>query len=151
MKPKLKIIFIISCLLLFVSVNIAQAGLVKCGSSAGLGPNPTPEEIAANQCSIHYLVEVVVNIINYLLAWAWLVALFFVVWAGWEMINAAGNEEAITKAKSALTHAIIGFFLVMASFLLLNFIISVATGQTLDYQNSVKDAFGVLNNLPKNK
>ena len=65
------------------------------------------------------------------------------------MLQAGGNEEELTKAKATFSNAVIGFFLVMAAFLLLNWVLSVLTGQPLNYAGSVTDAFKILETLPK--
>lgn len=106
-----------------------KTGLVKCGQSAP----------GSKACTLVDLILTVGRIINFLLSWAWLVAVIFIVWAGWDLISAGGNEEGITKGKTALSNAIIGFFLIMVSFVLLNFIISILTGDnTFTTTNLIK-------------
>jgi len=114
----------------------AQAALVNCGQYDSSGK--------INECTIGDLILTVVNIINFLLAWSWLVALLFIFWAGWGMVNSGGNEEAIAEAKTTLSNAIIGFALVMMAFLLINAIVSILTGNDLGYADSLKDAFGII-------
>lgn len=109
-------------------------GLVKCGQHAA----------GSNECTISDLILTVANLINFLLSWAWLVAVLFIVWAGWTMINAGGNEEGITKGKAALSNAIIGFFLIMVSFVLLNFILSILTGDNQFTTQNLIESFKLL-------
>lgn len=90
----------------------AQAEIVKC----------------TNNCKISDLVQTVLNLINFLLSWSAIVAMVFIVWAGWQMIVAGGNSEAIEAGKTSLTNAIIGFFLIMTAFVLLNFVVALLTG-----------------------
>lgn len=102
---------------LFFAVGITRAaGLVNCGGTG------------QTDCQIQDLVLLIQRIINFLLAWAWLVSVFLILWASWEMINAGGNQEGITKGKEGLKHAIIGFMLIMASYLLVNMVVSLLTG-----------------------
>lgn len=119
MKPKVKNIIIISLLVAinfgFILPNFAAAALVPCGQT-GLKP-----------CQIKDLIIATVRIINYLLAWAWLIFLLFLIWAGWNMVGAHGNSEKIEQAKSTFSNAIVGFFMVMAMYLLLSFVVSMLT------------------------
>jgi len=134
MKPKTKII-LATIALFIVFAMPAQADLVNC----------------KNNCTLHDLVLTVITIINYLLAWAWLVTVLFIVWAGWGMFNSGGNEEEVTKSKAGLTNAIIGFFIVMASFVLINWVFAVVTGDI--HSSTPKDTFKnllqILSTLPK--
>jgi hypothetical protein len=126
MKPNSKRIIFASVLLgmiLVANFNFATAqntGLIQCGNHG----EPT--------CTIRDLISTIKRLINFLLSWAWLVAVVFIAWSAWEMINAGGNPQALAKAKTGLSNAIIGFFLVLASFLLLNMIIFFMTGEALD-------------------
>lgn len=118
-----KIIFLVILMTLLTSqVAWAQGGfqIVKCGTTA----NPT-------ECTIPDLKMTVVRIVNYLLAWAWLVALLFILWAAWNMVISGGDSEKITAARSTLNNAIAGFFLVTIAFILLNFIVFMLTGKPL--------------------
>jgi hypothetical protein len=135
MKISKKVILgIASVVLLLVIAHTAQAALVQCGGTAN---NP-------KECTIGDLFITVQNVINLLLSMAWLVALVFILWAGWGMVNSGGNEEAITTAKATMSSAIIGFFLVIASFLLINFIISLVGGNSLSYADSLRDSLHII-------
>jgi len=135
MKPKIKIF--ISCLMLgLVLANFASAALVNCGGRGETGTQP--------ECGIGDLFLTVIRIIDFLLSWAWLVTIIFIVWAGWGMVTAGGNEEKISIAKSILSNAIIGFFLVMIAFVLLNFIVSILTGSGVPRAGALIDAFNLL-------
>ncbi len=100
----------------------ASAALVNCG---GYDANTN----AQKPCEIGDLVQTVVNLINFLLAWAWIVAMFFILWAAYGMIGSSGNEEEVTKAKTTFKNAVLGLFLVMAMFLLINWVVAALTGQ----------------------
>ena len=98
----------------FAASTAGDRGLVGCGTSTG------------TECtSISQLVVVVIRIIDYLFSFASMVALVFIVWAGYQMVTAGGNEEKIATAKTSLSDAVIGFFLIMISFVLLNAIVLI--------------------------
>ena len=116
MKQKVKIIIYILLPLMTV-FNIAHAagGLVGC----------------TDNCQLGDLVLVVIRLINFLLSLAGFVAMIFIVWAGWNMIQTRGNEEKIATAKATFSDAIIGFFLVLVAFVLVDAIIGILGGFTL--------------------
>lgn len=118
LKSNRKITAVIIFLGLFLFVNVGFAAVVTCGKTVD---NP-------KECTLVDLVYTVVNIINYLLAWAWLVAIFFIVYSGYGMATSAGNEEKLTTAKAGLDNAITGFFLIMVSYLLINWAVGVLAG-----------------------
>ena len=120
---------LVSGVFLFAA-NYAQADLVKCG-----GPGETP-------CTIPDLIKTVVGIINFLLSWAWLVSTLFIVWSGWNMLDNGGNEESIATAKTSFKQAVIGFFLIMASFVLVNFIVSILFGSGQPREGVFQEIFG---------
>ena len=139
MNARIKIIY--SSLLLVIIFSSAQLafaqaapqpedpnGLVTCGRH--LDSDATPAEIKENECTLSDLLQTVVTLTNFLLSWAWLVATLVIVWAGWGMVNAGGNEEAVSAAKTTLTNGIIGFALILMSFVLLNFIVALVTGDS---------------------
>lgn len=111
MKQRLKI----SLLVLFfalINFNFASAALVTC----------------TNDCTIGTLIATVRLIVNFLLSWAWLVSIVFIVWAGISMMLAGGNEERLTSAKTTLRNAILGFVVILLSFIILNSVIKLITG-----------------------
>ncbi len=132
MTAKAKTIFysLLVTLMFAASKVSAQArGLVGCG---GTGPT---------ECKIGDLFLVVIALINYLLSLAGFVAMVFIVWAGWSMVVAGGNEEKIEGAKAAFSDAIIGFFLLLIAYLLIDAIINILSGSHLvDYYSFIKSS-----------
>ncbi len=59
--------------------------------------------------------EVVGNVINVALGFLAFVALGLILWAGWQWMTAAGNEDKISSAKSTLIAAVIGLLIILAS------------------------------------
>ena len=120
-----------------LAAHPASAALVNCGHYDSAGN--------LDKCDIADLILTVVNIINFLLAWAWLLSMFFILWAAYTLIGSGGNEEAIAKGKGTFKNAIIGFFLIMAAYLLINWIIAALTGMPI---NTTTDAllksFGII-------
>ncbi len=138
MKSKIAIFFLVLTIG-FVTANSASAAIVNCGRN--LPPDASEQTKKENACTIPKLLQMVANIINFLLSYAWLVATLVIVWAGWEMVNAGGNDEAITAAKTTLTNGIIGFALILMSFVILNFVVSIVTGEETFTMQKLLEAF----------
>lgn len=120
--------------LIFVG-QFAHAAFVTCG-----GRNADGSMQPA--CEISDLIYLVIRVINYLFGFAGLVAMGFIVWAGYGMVTAGGNEEKIAGSKTALSHAIIGFFLVLLAFLLIDAIVALLGGFSL------KELFDIAKQVP---
>jgi hypothetical protein len=142
MKPKSKrIIFLSACLGLLLVANFSSAALINCGNNLiDSNGQYNQQTFDSNACKMSDLFLSIKRIINFLLSWAWLVAVLFIAWAGWDMVNAGGNPQAIQKGKTGLSNAIIGFFLVIAAFLLLNMIVYFLTGTKF----TLRDIFNFL-------
>lgn len=63
--------------------------------------------------------DVIIKIINGILAITALTAIVIIVYSGIRMITSAGNEETVTAAKTTLRWAIVGLLVIVLSFALL--------------------------------
>lgn len=93
-----------------------RSGLVQCGNQA------------SDPCTVEDFFNIFVIATNILIGLVGLVAIFAIVFSGYSMVIAAGNTEAITKAKKNLTNAIIGLVLVLLAFILINTILYLVLG-----------------------
>ncbi len=132
MKPRAKIIVFGFLLVFLLSANFAQAALINCG---GRGVGESGQQPA---CDIPALIQTVKNLINILFSYAGLVAIVLVLIAGLRMIFAHGNEEQIASAKSNLSSALLGFVIILVSFVVINFVVALLTGGKLDLINAIK-------------
>jgi small-conductance mechanosensitive channel len=124
-KMKSKIQLLVYLLLpLLLGFNLAHgAGLVGC----------------TNDCTLGQLKDVVIRVVNLLFSLSAFIAMIFIVWAGYSMVAAAGNEEKLASAKESLSNAIIGFFLILVAYVLLDAILVILGGYHLtDYLNFIK-------------
>jgi len=71
----------------------------------------------------------IANLILWAIGMAGTVALFMIIFAGYQLLFSGGDAKAVEGARKTLTFAILGLFLVFLSFLILN-IISTVTGVT---------------------
>ncbi len=76
------------------------------------------------------------NIIRVFLGLLGTVAIVLILYAGFLLMTAAGNEEQVAKAKKLLTNAVIGLVLVLSAFGIVSFIISrILSATTTDGTN----------------
>jgi len=84
------------------------AGLVPCGGTG---------EPACEAC---YAVELLNNVLDWLVGILSIVFALIVVTAGFNLVTSSGNVAAKAKAKSMITNAFVGFVIVLASWLLVD-------------------------------
>lgn len=158
MKSKIQLVIVLVVLIGLVgmvNVALAQGGLVPCGRDLnGNGKiDPPTYDSAGNQtargeeCKLTDLFPLLYAFINFFLGLAAMVAFFFIFWAAWGFMNAGGNEEQITEAKETLKHAIIGFFLVVVAFVLVQAVTSILTDYHLNFDR--KDEKSIIRFLPQ--
>lgn len=74
-------------------------------------------------CSVDSIIQLVVNIYNYLLGFSAIVALLFIVWGGIRMIWHGAMEspdQELTSAKQTITRALVGLVIIFAAYALVN-------------------------------
>lgn len=70
---------------------------------------------------------VIKNLVQWALIFAGVVALFLIIYAGFQFVTSKGDPQQVDNAKKTLTYAIIGLLLIFFSFAILN-LISAITG-----------------------
>ncbi|MBI2355937.1 MAG: hypothetical protein HYV13_01870 [Candidatus Doudnabacteria bacterium] len=118
-KPKLKIL-IAAVVLFSLTASLAQAALVTCGRR-GAGTDSQP-------CELTGIVLIAVRLINLFLGISWLIALFFIFWGGYNLATSAGNEEKMKAARADFKNGVIGFFIIMMAFLLVDYLLHAFGG-----------------------
>lgn len=108
-----------------IAVLNAQ-GFVTCGTRTDQDIQGT----AAREdfCSIRELIQLVYSVINFLLSISGLIAVAYILWGGLQMILAQGSQERLTKAKATLWNAILGFVLILLSYLIVGFVAGLLLG-----------------------
>lgn len=112
-KKLLLTIFLLVTVFFSVPFYSHARGLVPCGGYKDDGSRESP----CNLCDVFSLIAIVTN---WLISVAGIYAVFQMVNAGFWMVTSMGNEENITKWKSALTSAVVGLVLVMIAFIIVN-------------------------------
>ncbi len=94
---------------LLPGVALAQGGLIGV---------PPPSGTAQGD-----LAQVILRIINYVLAIVGVVALAYLVYGGFMYITSAGNEDRVEAAKQIIINAVIGIVVIGVAAAIVNFVI----------------------------
>ena len=108
MKQKSKLIIatvLLAAIPFFASAASWSNGLVPCG-----GPTQNP-------CTVKDIFVLIARTTNFLIAFAGIFAVYYIVGAGFWLIVSMGNEESITTRKKQLSNAVVGLALCMMAFL----------------------------------
>lgn len=108
MKKILSLAFL-SCILLIAPMMTLARGLVPCG-----GPGEEP-------CQTCHVVSLTQNVIGWLVAILGVIAAIVIVYAGIKLVTSGGNQSAMESAKSMISNVIIGYIIVLAGWLLIDF------------------------------
>lgn len=101
-----------------VSAQAQRSGLVPCGpegGASGSGPGAN-----VSNCTIQDLFGLLVNIYNYLLGLAGLVAFGFLIYGGIQMFFYSVDEEKLASGKKTVIEALIGIAIVLLAYIIVN-------------------------------
>lgn len=124
LKSKLNALILVAVMLiLVVQPYAAQAqGIVNCGTrGSGYDANGQP----VTPCTFKHFFELIYFVVNTLISMAGLVAIFFIVWGGAQMLLSAGNMDKVQEAKRTIWNAILGLVLVLMAYLIVSFVVSL--------------------------
>lgn len=129
----LKIIFsfFLMVVVLMWPVTAAQAALVPC---SGLN------------CNVSHFFQLLVNIYDFLLGLAALVAILLIIWSGIKMLTyqfSENPESDLTEAKHTLTRALTGLALIVGAFLVVRTLLLVL-GVTSGFFSGITDIGNLL-------
>jgi len=122
-----------SSLLIIIFTFAFLISLTLPVSAAGLLPDACTGDQAGsnvNNCGVSAMIETLINVTNLILSVTGSAALAMFIYGGVLWIVAAGNDELIKKGKDAITAAVIGIFIVLGSFMIINFAVAALTGQS---------------------
>jgi hypothetical protein len=83
----------------------------------------------------------IANIILWALGLAGTVALFMIIFAGFQMIFSGGDAKAVDGARKTLSFAILGLFLIFLSFFILNLIATFTGVGCLNFSHGIPTSF----------
>ncbi len=81
--------------------------------------------------SVNTATEIIIRIVEILLAIAGLVAVIFLIVGGFRYITAGGNEETAESAKKTITNAIIGIVIIILAFVIVRVIANALISQNV--------------------
>ena len=128
MKKQKIIIALLSLTLLLAPAVSMGRGLVPCG---GYKADGSLEPV----CTVNDFFALAAKLIGFLIAVSGIYAVFWIVVNGIRMVLSQGNEEALSKAKGGLTNAVIGFFIVIISFAIVNTLVKYVFQVPVDLTN----------------
>ncbi len=85
----------------------------------------SPEQIDAIK------IKLIKVILQYILGFLGVLFLVLLLWAGYEWMFSGGNEERVTKAKKRVQNAVNGLIIVLAAYILTNFIFDALMKSTI--------------------
>ncbi len=104
---------------LVTGVLLAPVGLFAQEGGTGIIP------CNGVDCNFNDFVQLGINIVDFLVGFAVLGAVVGFIYAGFLILTAGANASQVTKGKSLLLKVGIGFFFVLAAWLIVNTITSV--------------------------
>lgn len=118
----LKLLF--ACLVVGIALYAptTHAAIVTCGNQDG--------GLASDGCHFSDLFASAINLVNYLLSGAAVVAVGGVVYGGYLMVTSAGDSKKTGAGKKAVTNSMIGLAVILAAFLMVKSVFTI-----LGYKN----------------
>jgi hypothetical protein len=100
--------------------NSAQGQVIQ-----GIGQTTTSD---CTGPGVDSTITTVVDILSYVVG---IVALFMIVFSGFQFITSGGNSNAVSKARNALLYSIIGLLMVALAQFLVHFVLNAAVDSTV--------------------
>lgn len=84
--------------------------------------DPNTKKTIGEIPTLHCIIPLFQNIVNWALTLSGAVALIMIIWAGIKLLSSRGDQKQVQGARQTLTYAIIGLVLILLSFFIINFI-----------------------------
>jgi hypothetical protein len=112
------------------SLAMAKTANAQQGLDESLKPNilPSTGGLAEGQTVQSYVIRIIGNIIDFIIAISGGLAVFFIVYAGLQYVLARGQDDKISTAKSNLQWVIGGLILMFFAMVIVRFLITVILG-----------------------
>ncbi len=122
---KLKILFFILALSIFLNAGILGAG---AASSVLMESQKELRQIGKTGYDIMggvptSPIDIVIKIVNIILGFLGIIFLILMLYAGFLWMTAAGAEDKLNKAKGIIKNSIIGIAIILAAYSITNFVI----------------------------
>lgn len=93
--------------------------------SSGLGSIQSSFGFSSPLTSAQSPSQLAVSIINLMLMFAGIVAVFFVILGGYQYLTAGGNSEQAEKGRTGVVNAIIGIVIIVLAYVIINVIVNL--------------------------
>lgn len=112
------------------SLLISQSANAQIELNNDLKPDiiPSTGSISENQTVQSYLIRIIGNIIDFIIAISGGLAVFFIVYAGLQYVLARGQDDKISTAKTNLQWIIGGLILMFFAMAIVRFLVTVILG-----------------------
>ena len=132
MKTKIFISTILALLLFSLLLPMAWVSAAGVKIDSILRPPGAPTVTGKEQETTADISEapttLTFKIINFVLGFAGVAAIFFILNNAWYLVISSGSEEKITEHKAGLMWAVIGLILIILSYSIIRFVISIPLG-----------------------
>lgn len=131
MKFAALIALIFAIVVIVLPQDASAFSLVPCGRATPVDaqgkplPPQTPDQ---EPCDFRDLVGILMRMINYLISVAGIVAMYNILGRGWDLMTSLGNVEKIQRAKEGISNAVVGFAMIILSFVLINLVVNGLLG-----------------------
>lgn len=115
---------LIAALALFAAFSIFGADV----SAQLIAPDDCPSGVCTNTSFGGSLRQAIVTVINFALFFLGIVAVAFIIFAGFLYLTSRGDDGQVEKAKKTLLYAVLGIVIVILSFAIVNTVIQVGQG-----------------------
>jgi len=91
--------------------------------AALLTPSDDPNEVPVQEVR-----PAIVNLVNYILTFLGLLAVIMIIYAGFLMLTAGGDEKQVGKAKTLIIWAGVGIIIILLSYAIVSFFVQAGNG-----------------------
>jgi len=116
-----KIAVIIASILVVMPVTIMAIPVLAQVDGPDLGVSYVDDELGLAVADPR---EAAVNLVQLLMTFLGIIAVVIILYGGFTWLTAAGNEDKVASAKKIIAAGIIGLVIILAAFLIVNFVIT---------------------------
>ncbi len=125
-------VFFVAIFLFFANAVYAQ---VEKQAELNFGMAQVEQNIGLSGDDIRMIIARIVRVVLGLLG---TLAVCIMIWAGYTIMTAGGNEEKIQEGKKIMTNAVIGLIIILSAFAIVQFVINMLAQATGIMQGDVK-------------
>jgi uncharacterized BrkB/YihY/UPF0761 family membrane protein len=98
-------------------------------SAALLDEADCPDDVNCNSATDGEAIrQAILDLINFVLTFVGIIAVAFIIYAGFLMLTAGGNEEQIENGKKIIIWASVGILVILFSWVIIAFVVDLGTG-----------------------